>query len=167
MAETEIGAFNALIRLLEAASTEAAAAAIDAAANVYLEAARSAAPIGTSLKSSHPPGQLRESIRVIKSNKSSLFSSLQGNVTQRVFVGPEKKTGYYGYFVEKGHKTAGRRRIARRATQTGHSQRGSTKSNSIAARPWFERAIQSAESRAIEAGQNAFNQKLEEIDSRR
>jgi hypothetical protein len=166
MAETEIEAFNALKRLLEAASTEAAAEAMNAAASVYLEAARAAAPVGSG-SLSHLSGQLRESIKIIKSNKSKIMSSMQGNISQRVFVGPEKKKGFYGYFVEKGHKTAGRHRIGRGSTNKTHSQKGSASKGSVAARPWFERVIQAAESRAIEEGQRAFNKKLEEIDSRR
>jgi hypothetical protein len=167
MAETEIEAFNALKRLLEAASTEAAAAAIDAAANVYLEAARAAAPVGSSRKSHHSSGQLRQSIQIIKSNKTKMLSSMQGNISQRVFVGPEKRKGYYGFFVEKGHKTAGPHRIGRQSTRTTHSQRGSKSRGSVAPRVWFESAIRSAEGRAIEEGQKAFYNKLAEIDSRR
>jgi hypothetical protein len=177
MAETEIEAFNALKRLLEAASNEAAAEAIEAAASVYLEAAKAAAPVGSDSNNpwskgfgrnaSHSSGQLRESIQIIGTDKSKLLSSLQGNVSQRVFVGPEKKKGYYGFFVEKGHNTAGPHRIKRTANRTTHSQQGVISRKSVPARPWFEPAIKSAESRAIEAGQRAFNKKLEEIDSRR
>ena len=166
MAESEIEAFAALRNLLAAVSTEAVAAADQAAAEVYLRAAIAAAPVATRNDASHPPGQLRESIEIVGSDKTKLLSSMQGDVTRRIFVGPTKKKGFYGYFVERGWTATGPKRRARAATNTTHSQRGVSGGSKIEARPWFDPAIEGAESAAMEAAQNAFDQKLQDIDSR-
>jgi len=165
MAESEIEAFNALRKVLSAVSIEAVGAADEAAAEVYLRAAVAAAPIGPGNKE-HPSGQLRESIAIVRSNRTALLSSQQGGVGPRVFVGPTKKKGYYGYFIEHGWIATGPKRRGRIATNATHSQRGVAGGHKIPGHPWFEPAIKAAEARAMDAAQTAFDQKLKEIDSR-
>lgn len=138
MAGIEADEFNALIKLLKGTASEAATAAEDAAAQVYLAAAKAAAPRDT--------GQLERSISIIESEnrKKLVFSAGAGN-RGRLFVGPTKKKGFYGYFLEKGWK-------------------GGVKK--IAARPWFEPAIRAADARAVSAAETAFESKMKELDRR-
>jgi hypothetical protein len=158
MAESEIEAFNALHRLLGSISGEAVQAADEAAAAVFLAAAKAAAPVKT--------GQLQRSIKIITSAKSSaLASSLQGNIAPRMWVSPEKKTGYYGFFVERGWVTVGSRRRGRASTGSTHSQRGAQGGHKVPGRPWFDPAIAAAEEAAVEAAESAFNAKLGELDT--
>lgn len=153
-------AFEALRNMLAGVSKEAVPAAEDAAARVYLSAARDAAP--------RDSGQLRSSIKIIEGkDKKALSVESGGSTRRRLFVGPEKKKGYYGFFVEKGHKTAGPRRIKRRASGNTHSQSGVASKREIPAKPWFEPAIRSAESQAIQAAEVAYNGKLAELNGRK
>jgi hypothetical protein len=160
MAGFEQEAFEALRDMLAATSTEAIPAAEDAAAKVYLQAARAAAPVDS--------GQLRASIKIIESkNKAALTVESGGGTRRRLFVGPEKKKGYYGFFLEKGHKTAGPHRVKRRASGNTHSQSGVSAQRMIPAKPWFEPAIQGADSAATSAAESAFNSKLQELNGRK
>ena len=122
MAEVEIEAFNALRRLLAAVSTEAVAAADEAAAEVYLSAASAAAPVAE-----HESGSSARAAAGERGDRpggpSKLLSSQQGNIAHRIFVGPTKKKGFYGYFLERGWTATGPKRRARTATATTHSQR--------------------------------------------
>ena len=165
MAEVEIEAFSALHRLLAAVSNEAVAAADEAAAQVFLAAARSAAPVTSAVHPGHPPGQLQRSVAIVRSANTKMLSSMQGNVAPRIFVGPTKKAGFYGYFVERGWTATGPKRRERAATNTTHSQKGVTGGHKIEGRPWFDPAIQGAQQQAAEAAQAAFDQKLQELDS--
>ena len=166
MAESEIEAFNALHRLLAATSSEAVTAADQAAAQVFLAAGQTAAPVTQEKNPDHPPGQLRQSVAIITSNKTKMLSSMQGNVSQRIFVGPTKKLGFYGYFVEQGWTATGPKRRERPATNTTHAQHGVTGGHKIAGHPWFDPAIQAAKPTASQAAEAAFDQKLQELDSR-
>jgi len=166
MAESEIEAFNALHRLLAATSSEAVTAADEAAAQVFLSSARGAAPVTGEQHPGHPPGQLRESVAIVRRAKTRMLSSMQGNVSQRIFVGPTKRQGYYGYFVEQGWTATGPKRRERPATNTTHAQHGVTGGHKIAGHPWFDPAIQAAQPTASQAAEAAFDQKLQELDSR-
>ena len=166
MAESEIEAFNALHRLLAATSSEAVTAADEAAAQVFLSSAQGAAPVTEEPHPGHPPDQLRESVSIVRSNKTKMLSSMQGNVSQRIFVGPTKRKGYYGYFVEQGWTATGPKRRERPAANTTHAQHGVTGGHKIAGHPWFDPAIQAAQPTASQAAEAAFDQKLQELDSR-
>lgn len=153
--------FDALIKLLRATSAEAAPAAENAAAAVYRDAAIAAAP--------RRSGQLAASIKIIEGRP---LKSLMGETRQRLFVGPEKKKGYYGYFIEKGYTATGRatraktgRRSARNATATTHGQKGISGGRHIPGRPWFAPAIAGADSRAVNAAETAFDVKLKQLDT--
>jgi len=182
MAESEFEAFNALRRLLVSIPKEAVPAAEDAAAQVYLNAAIAAAPRKT--------GTLAGSIKIIE---GKIRATLSGDV-RRVFVSPEKRKGYYGFFLEKGWRVPlgprqtfytkrgalaraarakglpGRaftsRRLARSGRGAAHSQQGLTGYKQIPGRPWFWPAINAADSAAVQTAEVAFNEKLKELDSR-
>lgn len=147
--------FEALIHLLRATSAEAVPAAENAAAVVYRDAARAAAP--------RRSGQLASSIAVIEGRP---LRTLMGDTRRRLFVGPEKKKGYYGYFIEKGYTATGGRRRRRPATETTHGQKGVTGGRKIVGRPWFDPAMRSADAAATEAAESAFDAKMKELDSR-
>ena len=155
MANTGSEEFDALIRLLRATSAEAVPAAENAAALVYQNAATAAAP--------HKTGQLRSSVKIIEGRP---LKTLMGDTRRRLFVGPEKRKGYYGFFLEKGWTATGRRRRARVATASTHSQRGIAGGRKIPGRPWFEPAIRGADSAAVQAAEAAFSDKLQQLDSK-
>ena len=170
--------FDALIKLLRATSEEAVPAAEDAAAIVYRDAALAAAPRKT--------GQLAASIKVIEGRPQR---ALTGSTRNRLFAGPEKKKGYYGYWLEHGWKmptgprltyktrrgdrwnpaghtyTTGRRwRIS--GAGAAHSQMGRANYKQIPARPWFYASQRAADSQAVQAAETAFNAKMEELNNR-
>lgn len=170
--------FDALIRLLRATSAEAVPAAENAAAVVYRDAAIAAATV---LRKS---GDLAASIKIIEGRPQK---TLMGDTRNRLFVGPEKKKGYYGYFVEKGHRSPlgsavthtsrgdryhrpgeviTTRRLTRAGGKAPHSQIGLTTSKTIGAHPWFEPSQRAADGRAEQAATQAFNAKLQELDSK-
>lgn len=169
MAGIEADEFTALIRLLRGASEEAGVAAENAAAIVLQRAAQAAAPRRT--------GQLAASIKIIESkDRKALAIRAGASPRLRLFVGPEKKKGYYGYFVEKGHRSpkgkaimiAGKpsRRIKRSGSGLAHSQSGLTTFTDIPAHPWFRPAIEAAIPQAEQAAEAAFDAKLEELDAK-
>jgi hypothetical protein len=123
---------------------QALQAAEDAAAQVVRQAVESAAPRNT--------GQLAESINVFEGIDRK---ALSGSPRRRLLVGPWKKKGFYGFFLQKGWIwSKGRRK--RSATGNAHSQSGPTEGNHrIPQHPWFPN--QSAiEAKAYAAGEAAF-----------
>lgn len=169
--------FDALIRLMRETSEEAVLAAEDAAAEVYRSVIQAAAP--------HRTGQLEASVKIIEGRPGK---GLTGDTRRRLFVGPEKKKGYYGYWGEHGWKhpigpkvsyttergdrwnkaghtyTTGA--LKRGTGKAAHSQMGTEQYKQIPARPWFDAAVKSADAGAEQAATEAFNAKLEEIDAR-
>lgn len=105
---------------------EAIQAAENAAAQVVKEAAEAAAPRDT--------GQLASSIQVFESRDRK---ALTGQTRRRLLIGPEKRKGFYGFFLQKGWIwSKGRRK--RMATGNTHSQSGpTTGSHRIPPHPWF------------------------------
>lgn len=141
-----LDAFKEVSKFLAGVSREAVPAGEDAAAKVFLAAAQAAAP--------KKSGGLQRSIKIVKGKSKRLFSTGNDLGEQaRKFVGPEKKKGYYGFFVEKGHKA-----------RSGKSSDLLRKT--VAARPWFEPAMKAVEDQALSAAENAVNQKLEELNSK-
>ena len=143
-------AFELLRNQIKNGAPVAIAAAQKAAIDVHVRAAKQAAPVKT--------GQLKESIKLMEGRPD-------GQGQRRMYIGPEKKKGYYGYFVEKGHRSHIRRingkiyskRIARKSTNVTHSQSGeSTPTHDIPARPWFEPAMKRVENQAVWAAEEAF-----------
>jgi len=160
MAGFEQEAFNALRDMLAGVAKEAVPEAEMAAAKVFRTAARAAAPVDS--------GQLRASINVIEGKDKTALSTQAGeSARRRLFVGPEKKKGYYGFFLEKGHRTAGPHRVKCGTGGIGHSQAGVVTQRTVPGRPWFEPAIRSAEASAMSAAESAFNTKLAELNSRK
>ena len=139
--------FTKLGNLIKTATPDAIEAAKKAAADVYVRAAKAAAPVDT--------GQLSESVKIIKGRPDAFGE-------RRMYVGPEKKTGWYGRFVESGHMTAGRRRVNRSGRGKAHSQSGVIAQRKVPARPWFKPAVKSAEQEAIRAATEAFNRVMKQ-----
>lgn len=118
MASIEFEAFRALRDLIAATATEAIPAAEVAAARVFRNAARAAAPVQTVVKSragvAYDSAQLKSSISIIEGkDKSMLWVSADMGPSprrRRLFVGPEKRKGYYGFFLEKGWQSSGKAR---------------------------------------------------------
>ncbi len=153
-----IDAFDGLEKLLKAASGEAVRAAEDAAAKVYRDAIRAAAPRGRT-------GKLASSIRVFEGIDRR---KLSGENRRRLLVGPEKRKAWYGYFVAKGRKAfeekPKRKRALRIATAAGEVARASAKVGAIHGSDWFERASRGADEAARKAAEAAFDAALSRAD---
>jgi hypothetical protein len=80
---------------------------------------------------------------------------LTGQTRRRLLIGPEKKKGFYGFFLQKGWIwSKGRRKRA--ASRNTHSQSGPTEgSHRIPPHPWFPNSAQ-VEARAQATGETAF-----------
>jgi hypothetical protein len=148
MAGVEMKGFEELVRncsyLSKTVLEQALQAAEDAAAEVVRQAVESAAPRKT--------GQLAESVAVFEGIDRT---ALSGSQRRRLLVGPDKRKGFYGFFLEKGWTwSKGRRK--RVATGNMHSQSGPTEgTHKISPHPWFPDQI-SVEEKAYAAGEAAF-----------
>lgn len=148
--------FDELIRLLRRISPEAVPAAENAAAKVYQAAAIAAAPRRT--------GQLAGSIKIIEGKYKKALTS--DTARRRLFVGPEKKRGYYGYWGEKGRGGFSAKK-KRTLSWVENGVRIFRKSvGPQRPRPWFYAAIRAADDQAAAAAEAAFNAKLEELDKK-
>lgn len=145
----------------------------DAAAAVFENAIRSAdIPRKT--------GQLASSIVTIEAKrKNELVGTKSGR--RGLYVGIEKKKGYYGYWLDVGWTTTGRkklvsvswhgapaklewtRRRARPSSRGTHSQQGTTSGRKIPGTHWFTNAVQSAMAAAKRAYEDAFHDALRKI----
>jgi hypothetical protein len=158
MSGIEMKGFEDLKRNVEQFSKivqdEAIKAAEDAAAQVVKSAVEAAAPRDT--------GQLASSVKVFESQDRK---ALTGQTRRRLLIGPEKKKGFYGFFLQKGWIwSKGRRKRA--ATGNTHSQSGPTEgSHRISPHQWFPDPAQ-VEAQAYEAGQRAFEQAIEKESGR-
>jgi hypothetical protein len=128
---------------------EALKAAEDAAAQVVRQTVEEVAPRKT--------GQLASSVIVYESRDRR---ALSGQTRRRLLVGPGKRKGFYGFFLEKGWIwSKGRRKRA--ATGTTHSQSGPTEGrNRIPPHPWFPDQSK-VEAKAYAAGEAAFTAVIE------
>ena len=128
MAGVEIRGFEELRRNAErlgkAIAEEAVTAAEDAAAKVVRAAVESAAP--------RKSGQLESSVRIFEGVDRK---ALTGSIRRRLLIGPEKRKGFYGYFLDVGWNIRGKR-----VSGTG----------------WMTRAATAVEQQAQEAGTAAF-----------
>lgn len=133
---------------------EAVIAGEDAAAEVFKAAIESAAPRKT--------GQLESSISIVESKERR---KITGSARRGLFVGPEKKKGFYGYFIDRGYTAMGRAgRKVRKAKGTTHSQRGAAGGKHISGTGWFSRAAAGAMDTARRAYEAAFTNKLREMN---
>jgi len=112
-------------RLGKAIAEEAVTAAEDAAAKVVRAAVESAAP--------RKSGQLGSSVRVFEGVDRK---ALTGSARRRLLIGPEKRKGFYGYFLDVGWNIRGKR-----VPGTG----------------WMTKAAAAVERQAQEAGTAAFD----------
>jgi hypothetical protein len=129
MAGVEIRGFEELKRNAErlgkAIAEEAVTADEDAAANVVKSAGEAAAP--------RKSGQLESSVRIFEGVDRK---ALSGSIRRRLLIGPEKRKGFYGYFVDVGWNASGKRILG-----TG----------------WLTKAAAAVERQAQEAGTAAFD----------
>jgi hypothetical protein len=148
MAGVEIKGFQALVQNCNCLSKDVLERALqtaeDAAAQVVRQSVESAAPRKT--------GQLAESVNVFESTDRK---GLTGSSRRRLLIGPEKKKGFYGFFLQKGWIwSKGRRK--RPASGNTHSQSGPTEGgHHIPPHPWFPNPAE-VEARAQAAGEAAF-----------
>lgn len=138
--------------LQKAIQDEALVAAEDAAAEAAKREVMAAAP--------RRSGQLARSVKVFESRERS---QLTGQDRRRLLVGPEKKRGFYGYFLEAGWTATGRARRARTATTTTHSQRGVSGGRRIPGSGWFSRIAGTVEEAARRAGERAFQETIQRL----
>jgi hypothetical protein len=148
MAGVEIKGFQELVSNCNYLSKDvlerALQAAEDAAAQVVRQAVELAAPRKT--------GQLAGSVNIFESTDRKV---LTGSPRRRLLIGPGKKQGFYGFFLQKGWIwSKGRRRRA--ASGITHGQSGPTEGNyRIPPHPWFPNPAE-VEARAQAAGEAAF-----------
>ncbi len=153
MAGVEIRGFQELVRNCNYLSKEVVEKVLqeaeDAAAQVVRQAVESAAPRKT--------GQLAENINVYEGIDRK---ALSGSPRRRLLIGPAKKKGFYGFFLEKGWIwSKGRRKSA--ASGNTNSQSGpTTGSHRVPPHPWFPNSAE-VEARAQAAGEAAFVAVLE------
>ena len=140
MAGVRIRGFEELVRnterLTQVIAVDAINAAEDAAADVVREAVAAAAA-GVNRRT----GRLAASVGVFEGKDKS---SLTGSQRRWVLIGPGKKKGFYGFFLEEGWTW---RRNAR--------QRKGAETRQVEARPWFPDPA-SLEKAAWDAGVRAF-----------
>jgi hypothetical protein len=130
-------------RFGKAVADEALKAAEDAAAEAAKSVIESAAP--------RKSGQLAGSVSIVESHDKS---ALTGETRRRLLVGPTKKKGFYGFFLDKGWRHAGR--AGRKGTKAGAGR-------SIPATHWFSNTMKSAEPKAQAAGEQAFLAKIRQL----
>ncbi len=153
MAGVEIKGFQDLVRncnyLSKDVLEKALQAAEDAAAQVVKEAVESAAP--------RKSGQLAGSVKVFEGIDRK---ALSGSPRRRLLIGPGKKKGFYGFFLQKGWIwSKGPRKRA--ASGNTHNQSGPTEgSHRIPPHPWFPNPAE-VEGRAYAAGEAAFRAVIE------
>jgi len=142
--------FKELERLLTVETQGACDAARRAAAEVFQRAAKQAAPVGTGNKPGHQPGQLKKSVKIIEGRPDAYGE-------RRMYVGPVRKTGYYGRFIEHGHLTTGPHRKKIRPYVPGRvSRQREVIQRDVPARPWFEPAVKRVEIEARMAAEETF-----------
>jgi len=140
-------------------------AAEQAGAETIRDMVEAAAPVKKTW-GKRPVGQLKRSIIIKRGRETALTTTGTRNVPVRLLIGPSKQGGFYGYFVEKGHRLVSRRgkniRIRRiRGQQKGHSQSGVAASERrVPAHPWFPDPGR-IEAESQEAGFKAFDEVLQ------
>jgi hypothetical protein len=170
MAGIEMKGFEDLRRDIDKFSKvvqdEALNAADEAAANAVVKIMEAAAPRKT--------GDLAGSVKVVESHDRQ---QLTGNTRRRLLIGPTKKKGYYGFFLDKGWQhpvgprvTLSTRRgrvfttcrLARSASGNTHSQRGVSGYKTIPPGYWFTKLSPAMESAARSAGEKAFSSRIQQ-----
>ncbi len=145
-------------------------AAEQAGAEIIRNMIEAAAPVKkASTWGKRPVGQLKRSIIIKRGRESALTTTGTRTTPVRLLIGPAKAKGFYGYFVEKGHRLVSRRgkglRIKRKyGQQKGHAQSGVAASEKrVPAYPWVPAAgrIEEASQRAgIKAFEDVMQKKL-------
>ena len=162
MAGIKIEGLDAILKQLRdigaTATMEALEAAENAAAQLVKERLRQAAPVGSTATRDKHPGQLRRSIRVVKyKDRAQLHGlvsmTIDRGATQKMVIGPERKTGYYGYFLEHGWRSPSFRRIkgSKYLTKMYPNQKRIHGGH----QGWFSRVVDTVEESAMAAGEAA------------
>jgi hypothetical protein len=153
-------------RFAKVVQEEALTAAEEAAANAVVKIIEAAAPRKT--------GDLAGSVKIVESLDRQ---QMTGNPRKRLLIGPTKKKGYYGFFLDKGwrHPIGPRARLmtrrgkvfltgrlSRLASGNTHSQRGVSGYRTIAPRHWFTNLASAMESAARSAGENVFASRIQQ-----
>ncbi len=153
-------------RFSKVVQDEALTAAEEAAANAVVKIVEAAAPRKT--------GDLTGSVKIVESLGRQ---QMTGNPRKRLLIGPTKKKGYYGFFLDKGWRhpvgprvtlstkrgkvfTTGR--LARPAAGNTHSQRGVSGYRIVSPRYWFTKLAPAMESAARNAGERAFASRIQQ-----
>lgn len=179
-------------RTISGLDTEGVEVLKQAAVDVFLPAIRAATPVGTQdNKSKKRPGhgELKRSVRVTKGKSNALTSTGKATKLAVTRVGPEKKHGYYGYWLETGWKmplyttfyytragrwhpenvlikTKRRRRPTELAVGT-HTQMGTSYVKVIPPpyKDWFRDVIRNVTGEALRKGFEAFDAILKKYAS--
>ncbi len=152
---------------IEMITEKALEAAEQAGAEIIRDMIEAAAPVKKTW-GKRPVGQLKRSIIIKRGRETALTTTGERKIPVRLLIGPAKKQGFYGYFVEKGHRLVSRRgkgsknRIARKyGQQKGHAQTGvEAAERRVPAHPWFP-ASGRIEAASQEAGIKAFDEVLQ------
>lgn len=81
----------------------------------------------------------------------------------RLKVGPTRRKGFYGYWLEEGWKATGRHRRARKASGTTHGQAGVTTYREIAGLRYIKRSYDEASAAAGAAAEAVLKQGLDSL----
>jgi len=140
------------------ATIEALEAAENAAANVIKKRLQQAAPVGSAATKDKHPGQLKKSIRIVKYKDRAQLHGLTSMViergaTQKLVIGPERKTGFYGFFLEHGWQTPSFRRL--KGYKYVKKQYPDQRPISGGHKGWFTAVQETVEASAIKAGEEA------------
>jgi len=140
------------------AAIEALEAAENAAAKLIKERLQQAAPVGSPATKDKHPGQLRKSIRIVRyKDRAQLHGlvsmTIDRGATQKLVIGPERKTGYYGFFLEHGWSSPSFRRI--KGSKYLMKSYSNLKRISGGHQGWFSRVADTVERSATAAGEAA------------
>ena len=140
------------------AATEALEAGENAAAKLIKERLQAAAPVGSMATKDRHPGQLKKSIRIVKyKDRAQLHGlvsmTIDRGATQKLVIGPERETGYYGFFLEHGWHSPSFRRI--KGSKYLRKSYSNLKRISGGHQGWFSRVADTVEQSAIAAGEAA------------
>lgn len=122
-------------KLSKIIQTEALAAAEEAASLVIKRAVESGVRHSRT-------GTLKRSIRIFRGRSKGLTTTGQQNIIGRLLIGPEKRKGFYGFFLERGWNLTRAGRVIKKIPGT----------------EWFSKAVRLAERAAEDAGKKAFEE---------
>lgn len=120
-------------------------------------------------------GSLGNSVKIIAYKNRGLTGS---KFSDKLQIGPERKSGFQGFFVDRGwkHPTGPRKNVqtrrgrsfvtgrrARTASGNTHSQSGVSGSKKIEGTHWFTKVIPQVETAAEKAGNEAITRRIKRL----